>query len=187
MKSKINRQAVNRLLLKLKDDLTLAGFRVLIPSASVRRGEVSWLYYERGGRVGCVFHDYFGAFNYGVPVCYEGEPTAVRRTIEHDAPTVENCATTLSGSWWGPATDQGRNGFISLEAFAGHRRNSWCKYEYYEPDPSRKMKTWVVTGTLHGSIIDARTEGEARRAFHEHYRGESITHIKRAAGPAFLY
>jgi hypothetical protein len=36
------------------------------------------------------------------------------------------------------------------------------------------MNTYVVTGTFHGSIISARTEGDARRAFHKHYNGESI-------------
>jgi hypothetical protein len=38
---------------------------------------------------------------------------------------------------------------------------------------------WAVTGTFHGSIIEAETEGEARRIFHEHYNGESITHIRK--------
>jgi hypothetical protein len=36
------------------------------------------------------------------------------------------------------------------------------------------MKTYAVTGTFHGSIIEAKTEGEARRIFHRHYNGESI-------------
>lgn len=38
--------------------------------------------------------------------------------------------------------------------------------------------TYAVTGTLHGSIIEAQTEGEARRIFHAHYNGESIMHCK---------
>lgn len=42
---------------------------------------------------------------------------------------------------------------------------------------------WVVTGTFHGSIIEAETEGEARRIFHKHYNGESITHIKKRNVP----
>lgn len=37
---------------------------------------------------------------------------------------------------------------------------------------------YAVTGTFHGSIIYAKSEGEARRAFHKHYNGESITHIR---------
>jgi len=37
---------------------------------------------------------------------------------------------------------------------------------------------WAVTGTFHGSIIKAKTEGEARRVFHKYYNGESITHVK---------
>lgn len=40
------------------------------------------------------------------------------------------------------------------------------------------MKTYFVTGTLHGSIIYAETEGEARRLFHQFYNGESITNVK---------
>lgn len=40
------------------------------------------------------------------------------------------------------------------------------------------MKTWAVTGTFHGSIVYAPTEGLARKAFHEFYRGESIIHIR---------
>ena len=42
---------------------------------------------------------------------------------------------------------------------------------------------WAVTGTFHGSIIEAETEGEARRIFHKHYNGESIIHIKRRNVP----
>jgi len=40
------------------------------------------------------------------------------------------------------------------------------------------MNTYAVTGTLHGSIIYADTEGEARRLFHKHYNGESILCMK---------
>jgi hypothetical protein len=43
----------------------------------------------------------------------------------------------------------------------------------------RSAFSWAVTGTFHGSIIEAETEGEARRIFHKHYNGESITHIKK--------
>lgn len=39
------------------------------------------------------------------------------------------------------------------------------------------MKTFIVTGTYHGSIVYADTEGEARRAFHNYYNGESIITI----------
>lgn len=45
---------------------------------------------------------------------------------------------------------------------------------------------WAVTGTFHGSIIEAETEGEARRIFHKHY-GESITHIKKRNVPAWAF
>ena len=40
------------------------------------------------------------------------------------------------------------------------------------------MKTYAVTGTFHGSIVYANSEGEARRLFHQKYNGESIIHIK---------
>ena len=36
------------------------------------------------------------------------------------------------------------------------------------------MKSFAVRGTFHGSIIEATSEGEARRIFHKHYKGESI-------------
>lgn len=39
-------------------------------------------------------------------------------------------------------------------------------------------KCFAVTGTHHGSIVYSNTEGEARRAFHKEYNGESIIHIK---------
>ena len=34
--------------------------------------------------------------------------------------------------------------------------------------------TYAVTGTFHGSIVIAKSEGEARRLFHKRYNGESI-------------
>jgi len=40
------------------------------------------------------------------------------------------------------------------------------------------MKVYAVTGTFHGSIIQCKTEGEARRIFHKYYKGESIIHLK---------
>jgi len=47
--------------------------------------------------------------------------------------------------------------------------------------------TWAVTGTLHGSFIEAKTEGEARNIFHKRYNGESITHIKKKGVEPALY
>jgi len=44
---------------------------------------------------------------------------------------------------------------------------------------TKDSKIWLVTGTLHGSIVHAVSEGDARRAFHVHYGGESIIHIRR--------
>lgn len=43
---------------------------------------------------------------------------------------------------------------------------------------ANELKSWAVTGTFHGSIVTAKTEGEARQIFHRYYKGESITHIK---------
>lgn len=40
------------------------------------------------------------------------------------------------------------------------------------------MKVYAVTGTFHGSIIQAKTEGDARRAFHKEWNGESILIVK---------
>lgn len=40
-----------------------------------------------------------------------------------------------------------------------------------------KTFCYMVTGTFHGSWIEAETEGEARRVFHKQYNGESIIHI----------
>ncbi len=37
-----------------------------------------------------------------------------------------------------------------------------------------ETKSFNVTGTYHGSIVEAINEGEARRIFHEVYKGESI-------------
>jgi hypothetical protein len=37
------------------------------------------------------------------------------------------------------------------------------------------MNTYFITGTYHGSIIQAPTEGAARRSFHRAWNGESIT------------
>lgn len=42
----------------------------------------------------------------------------------------------------------------------------------------KKTKIFAVTGTFHGSIIEAETEGEARRLFHKKYNGESILYVK---------
>lgn len=39
------------------------------------------------------------------------------------------------------------------------------------------IKTFAVTGTFHGSIVQAKTEGEARRIFHRCYNGESVLSV----------
>jgi hypothetical protein len=52
----------------------------------------------------------------------------------------------------------------------------------------RTVYSYAVTGTFHGSIVEAESEGESRRIFHKHYNGESITHIrKRGNLPAWAY
>lgn len=41
-----------------------------------------------------------------------------------------------------------------------------------------EKKRYSVTGTFHGSIVFAYSEGDARRIFHSYYNGESITHLR---------
>ena len=45
-------------------------------------------------------------------------------------------------------------------------------------EQKRIVKTYAVTGTFHGSIVVATSEGQARRSFHEAWKGESIIHLK---------
>lgn len=40
------------------------------------------------------------------------------------------------------------------------------------------IKVFAVTGTFHGSIIYAFSEGDARRTFHKSWNGESILIVK---------
>lgn len=48
--------------------------------------------------------------------------------------------------------------------------------------------SFAVTGTFHGSIIEAESEGEARRIFHKHYNGESIIHVRQRGNlPVWAY
>ena len=50
----------------------------------------------------------------------------------------------------------------------------------------KDLKTFAVTGTFHGSIVYAKSEGDARRAFHKQWNGESIIHIKQSNGYFYL-
>ena len=43
-------------------------------------------------------------------------------------------------------------------------------------------KAYFVTGTFHGAIVLALSEGEARRTFHHRYNGESIISMRAAHG-----
>ena len=52
---------------------------------------------------------------------------------------------------------------------------------------AHSLKTWAVTGTYHGSIIEAKTEGDARRVFHKYYNGESITSVLKKDFPVICY
>lgn len=40
------------------------------------------------------------------------------------------------------------------------------------------MKVFAVTGTFHGSIVEAKSEGDAGRAFHAAWNGESIISLR---------
>jgi len=46
--------------------------------------------------------------------------------------------------------------------------------------------SWAVTGTFHGSIIEAKSEGEARCIFHKYWNGESIIHVRKRAFPYWM-
>lgn len=39
------------------------------------------------------------------------------------------------------------------------------------------MKRYAITGTFHGIVVYARSEGNARHMFHEAFNGESIVAI----------
>lgn len=56
-----------------------------------------------------------------------------------------------------------------------------------KPHVIKGVFCWAVTGTFHGSIIEAETEGDARRLFHKYYNGESITHIKKRNVSAWAF
>lgn len=40
------------------------------------------------------------------------------------------------------------------------------------------VKLYAVTGTKHGSLVYAKTEGDARHVFHKKYDGESIIKVR---------
>jgi len=44
---------------------------------------------------------------------------------------------------------------------------------------NKEILEFAVTGTFHGSIVYALTEGQARKLFHEYYNGESIINVKK--------
>lgn len=44
---------------------------------------------------------------------------------------------------------------------------------------------WNVTGTKHGTIIHAKTEGEARKIFHIMFKGESIISCSDTSNPKY--
>lgn len=49
------------------------------------------------------------------------------------------------------------------------------------------QKVFAITGTYHGSIVYAYSEGDARKAFHKYYKGESILYcIEKSLGWAAL-
>lgn len=49
---------------------------------------------------------------------------------------------------------------------------------FYQDRKSLTLRIYAVTGTYHGSIIEARCEGDARRLFHYFYKGESIVFMR---------
>lgn len=49
-------------------------------------------------------------------------------------------------------------------------------------DSNKIIHTFAVTGTYHGSIIYTKSEGEARKIFHDYYNGESIINLRKIIG-----
>jgi hypothetical protein len=50
----------------------------------------------------------------------------------------------------------------------------------------KTLNNYLVTGTFHGSIVTANSEGEARRLFHTYYNGESILHVIKHSSITFF-
>lgn len=46
-------------------------------------------------------------------------------------------------------------------------------------EKKKPLKEFAVTGTFHGSIVYANCEGDARKAFHKKYNGESIVSVRK--------
>ena len=59
------------------------------------------------------------------------------------------------------------------QIYEQHKRSQEAKKENVPV-----IKAYAITGTFNGSIIFTKSEGDARRCFHEYYNGESIIHIK---------
>jgi hypothetical protein len=60
-------------------------------------------------------------------------------------------------------------------SYTSYPENSQYHGDYID---TRRERLWMVTGTFHGSWVFAKSEGEARRAFHRHYNGESILSVR---------
>ncbi len=68
----------------------------------------------------------------------------------------------------------------------GNKNNKQSKSGNSAKLPSRGTTIYAVTGTFHGSLVEAHSEGEARRLFHKAYNGESITHVIKRGYAALL-
>jgi hypothetical protein len=51
---------------------------------------------------------------------------------------------------------------------------------------NNKNAIYAVTGTFHGSLVECKSEGDARREFHRYWNGESILHVKKVGYKALL-
>ena len=59
-----------------------------------------------------------------------------------------------------------------------HYSNEEYYNDNYNQNKKPMNKIYAVTGTLHGSIIEAINEGQARKIFHKKYNGENILLVK---------
>lgn len=67
---------------------------------------------------------------------------------------------------------------FAMEEYAKDYNESEIK-KFSLGDARRSVYSYAITGTFHGSIVEAESEGEARRIFHKYYNGESIIHIRK--------
>jgi hypothetical protein len=125
--------------------------------------------------------------NIVIKVCPNPNCEAVYHNCPVQHKKCENCNTTIK--------------MINYKTWCKKFSSNFFQYdfntkEYYRPElvfanlndvrdyqienNSRNYNAWSVTGTFHGAIIEEKTEGAARRKFHDIFNGESIIGIRKA-------